>query len=182
MSMSIETVQIDDATFEAHRGTPESLRAVGERLAAAGAVETWWRPQIRHYVRTVLPHLDADGDLVLFNDDETTSEESFDYLDYPDKAARHLVHADGLGVTFMSLNGRAAMRSHRVAAAVPDTDQVQYRNGYAAQVQWMTGKDRTVIEHALAERQATVDHGSAYNRGATQALRDHLKRLEGTPR
>lgn len=165
---------MDGSAFEAERGTPEAIRAVGERLAAAGAVETWWHPQGMCFVRAALPNLDEYGNLTLLNPDETASTDMFDWTHDVDKAGRHLVHVDGLGVTFMTFDGQP-LRTHRVSAAVLSSDQIQYRNGYTAQLEWLAGLTVTQAEHVLAERELVGYHGTAYNRGATDATKAYIE-------
>lgn len=52
-----------------------------------------------------------------------------------------------------------------------------YDAGFMEQVTFLEGKSIEQVEHALAQREATVDERVPYNKGGNDATRDVLERL-----
>ena len=96
-----------------------TMQIVANNLAQADQVATWWHPtggQIteegiptadggRFLLRATRTTLTDDGEVVFVFDTGQTSELSFDWTGEPDKAARHRIHPDAMGITIFSPHG-----------------------------------------------------------------------------
>jgi hypothetical protein len=102
------------------------LLNVQQVLADAGRVEWWWhRGPFKglHGFKTV-EGVNADGDLVLVDEDPNQMQQrttlSLDYIDDPDKAARHLIWPEDSGVTFRDKATGEIDATYRVAGPKPE--------------------------------------------------------------